>query len=146
MDERNAAKERGGGKPCGVSDDAAADRDDRAPTIRVGPNQRLVDLRDRLQILEALAIGQQDRVATAESRAQPLAVKTPDNGIRDDETPRSDAMASEQATQVVAEAFANQDGGGARPGGDVDADGVDHSALDSGVWAFGPTLPRRPGL
>src|SRR4029453_3208779 len=90
-----------------------------------------------VKFLEAAPVGQQVRAAIAERGAKPLAVKPPDGRIRDDEPPRSDAVTIEHGAEVVAEALPNQDGRGAGPGGDVNADGIDHSALDSGLSALG---------
>ncbi len=90
VNERNPAQECGGSEPRRVADHTAADGDDRASAIGVGADERLVDLRDRLQVLEALAVGKQDRVAATECALQLLAVEVPDDGTRDDEAPRSD--------------------------------------------------------
>ena len=107
--ERDAAQEGGGREPGRVADHAAADGDDRAAAIGAGADQRLVDARDRLQVLEALAVGQQDRLDAAERFLQPRAVQAPDDRARDDESPRADAVRVEQFRQPVADAVADPD-------------------------------------
>ena len=67
--QRDAAQERRGRESRRVADHAAADGDDRAAAIGAGADQRLVDARDRLQVLVALAVGKQDRLAAAERAA-----------------------------------------------------------------------------
>ena len=62
--EGDAAKEGGGREPGGVADDAAAHGHDRAAAVGPGADQRLVDARDRLKVLEALTVGQEDRFDT----------------------------------------------------------------------------------
>ena len=55
--QRDAAQERGRRKARGIANHAAAHGDDRAAAIGARANQRVVDARDRLQVLVALAVG-----------------------------------------------------------------------------------------
>ncbi len=115
---------RGGRKARGVADDAAADGNQRAAAVGAGADERFVDPRDRLQVLEALAVGDQDRLAAAERALHLRAVEAPDDGARHDEPARPDALRVEQRGQAIDDAFADQDGRRAIAGLDVDADGL----------------------
>jgi len=93
VNEGNPAQERRRRKSRRVADDPASDCDDRASSIGVGPNERLVDLRDRLQVLVALTVGKKDRVPVSEGRTQPVAMKAPHDGTRHDKASWSNAVA-----------------------------------------------------
>ena len=96
VNEGNPAQERRCRKSRRVADDSASDGDDGAPAIGVGANERLVDPRDRLQVLVALTVGKKDRIPASEGCTQLLAVKAPDDGTRHDEASWSNAVAIEQ--------------------------------------------------
>ena len=96
VNEGDPAQERRRRKSRGVADDAASDGDDGAASIGVGPNERLVDLRDRLQVLVALTVRKKDGLPASEGGTQLLAVKAPHDGTRHDEASWSDAVAIEQ--------------------------------------------------
>ena len=66
MRQRDAAQKGGRGKPGGVPDDTAPECDDGAAAVRIGADEGVVNLGDRLQVLETLAVRQQDRVDRAE--------------------------------------------------------------------------------
>jgi hypothetical protein len=87
-----------------------------------------------LQILEPLAVRKQDWITPTERRPQTIPMQTPNDRIRNDEPSRANTVAIEQTSEVLGEAVTNPDGRRPGTGVDVDADGVDHSALDSGLW------------
>ena len=123
VDQRDAAQIRGRGEPGHVADHAAAEREQRRGAIGVGANQRLVDARDILQVLEALAVGDEDRLAEAGFR-QPRSMQPPDERARDDEPPRRRLDVVEEARQPVEQAVFERDGVAARGRVDVDANHV----------------------
>ncbi len=122
--ERDPAQERRRGESGGVANDAAADGDDGAAAIGAGADQRLVDARDRLQVLVALAVGDENRVAGAERARDALAVKPPDHRARDDEALAAGAMRVEQRGRPIGDAVADPDRRRARPRVHVDANRV----------------------
>ena len=62
VDERDAAEICGRGEAGHVADDAAADRNEDGASIGVRPDQRIVDAADGLEVLEALAVSDDDRL------------------------------------------------------------------------------------
>ena len=96
--ERDAAQVAGRGEAGHVADDAAAEGDERRGAIGVGADERIVDARDRLQLLEALAVRHEDRLAEA-GADQPCAVEPPDERARHDEAARRRARLVEQRRQ-----------------------------------------------
>ena len=72
LDDRDAAQVGGRGEAGDVADHAAADRDDGGGAVGAGPDQRVVDAADRLQLFVALAVGDQDRLfAVSAANAAP---------------------------------------------------------------------------
>ena len=96
VNQRYAAQERCCRKSRSVAHDSASDGDDGAPSIGVGPDERLVDLRYRLQVLVALTVRKKDGLPASEGCTQLLAVKAPHDRTRHDEATWSDAVAIEQ--------------------------------------------------
>ena len=125
--ERDAAQVAGGGESRHVADDAAAEGDERRLAIGVGPDERLVDPRDRLQRLEALAVRHEDGLAQS-GPGEPRSVEPPDERARDHEAPRRRAGIVEQARESIEQAVAKRDGVAAGWGRDVDADRVHQRA------------------
>ena len=78
--------------------------------IGVGPDERLVNARHGRQILEPLAVGNENRFAVAKERPQLGAVEAPDGGTRNDKASRPDAMLVEQRRQPVDRAVPDPDG------------------------------------
>jgi hypothetical protein len=140
--ERDTAQEGGGGEAGGVADDTATHGDDRAPAIRAGANERFVDARDRLQRLEPLAIGDQDRLAPAQRALDLRAMEAPDGRAGDDESPRADLVGVKQPLHPVEDPFADPDRRWVRSGGDVDANrslgsGGGRAHRQSGIGGYG---------
>ena len=96
VNEGNPAQERRCRKSRGVAHDSASDCDDGAPSIGIGPNERLIDLRYRLQVLVALTVRKKDGLPASEGGTQLLAVKAPHDRTRHDEASWSNAVAIEQ--------------------------------------------------
>jgi hypothetical protein len=109
VDEGDAAEIGGRGKACGVTDNASADGDDGAASVRARADQRLVDARDRLQVLVPLAVRNQNRLRAVEGRPEPLAVEPPDDGAGDDEATSADLLRVEDFRETVSDAVADQD-------------------------------------
>ena len=95
-----------------------------APAIRVGANQRVINLCDRLEVLVPLAIREQDRLDRAQHTLQLRSVETPDRRTRHDESPCPDAVRVEKRRQLVRDAVADEDGRTGPAGGDVNAYGI----------------------
>ena len=120
MHERDASQVAGGRKTGHVAHDAAAKGDERRLAFGVRTDERLVDFRNRLQHLEALAVGHEDRLA--ESGAGELrCVKLPHQGTGDDEPPRRRSRLVEQAAQAIEDAVPNRDRVRARRRRHIDA-------------------------
>jgi hypothetical protein len=109
------------GKASRVADHAAAHGDDGAAAIGALADQRFVDARDRLQVLVALAVRDQDRLAAAERALNLRAMQAPDHRARHDEPPRADLVRVEQRRDPIGDAFADPDRGRAGARVDVDA-------------------------
>ena len=120
--ERDAAQERRRGESGRVADDAATDGDDRACAVGACANQRFVDAGDRLQVLEALAVGDEDRLRDPKGSPDLVAVEAPDRGARDDEAPSADVLRVEQRRGPVDEPVANPDRRYLRAGLHIDPD------------------------
>src|SRR6201999_542696 len=88
----------------------------------VGANQGVEYARDRLQLLEALAVRQQNRIGES-SRGQSRTVQPPDEWIGHDEPPGRRACLIEQRWQALEDTRADGYGVLAGRRGDVDADG-----------------------
>ena len=97
----------------------------RAAAIGAGADQRLVDARDRLQVLEALAVGNEDRLAAAE-RALDLRRRgsARSTGLETTKRRAPTPMRVEQRRQPIDDAVADPDRRACEPGVDVDADGL----------------------
>ena len=88
-----------------IANDAAAERNERRRTIRVGTDERVVDPRHGRELFEPFAVGNDDRLGISGS-GKPLAVETPDQRARHDEAaPRRPGFV-EQAREPVEEAVA----------------------------------------
>src|SRR6185436_18722338 len=96
--------------------DATADGNDRAAAIGARAYERFVDARDRLEVLVALAVGNQDRLGAGRDMLQLRAVQPPDHGTRDDEAPLADAVLIQQRGELLGDAVADPDCGGAGAG------------------------------
>ena len=138
MDQRNAAQEGGRGKAGRVADDAAADGDEDAAAVGVASNQRVVNLRDRLQVLVAFAVGNQDRLTGADDPLYLFAVEAPDDRARYEEPARADTLRIEDRRQPLDDPLTDQDRGCSIAGADVDADGVIGEGCVRGIDRIAP--------
>ena len=138
MDQRNAAQEGGRGKAGRVADDAAADGDEDAAAVGAASNQRVVNLRDRLQVLVAFAVGNQDRLTGADDPLYLLAVEAPDDRARYEEPPRTDTLRIEDRRQPLDDPLTDQDRGCSIAGADVNADGVIGEGCVRGIDRIAP--------
>ena len=118
----DAAQEAGRGKAGGVADDAATDGNHGAAAVGAALDERVVDARHRGQRLVALAVGDEDRL-TGDRGLDACALVTPDDWARHDKALASHAVAVEERRELLAETFADQDGGLLIRGGDVDLRG-----------------------
>ena len=107
--ERDPSEECGRSEPRGIADDSTSDGHDGAAAIGPGTNESVVDPRDGLQCLESLTVGDQDRIAAAERTRDPLAMKSPDKRIRDDEATTADVLRIEQRARAIDDAVADPD-------------------------------------
>src|SRR5262245_30883702 len=109
VNEGDATEERGGGKTGCVADHSSAYRHNRAAPVGAGANQRLVDARNRLQVLEALPVWNQDRFRRTKRPNDSLAVEAPNGGTRYDETSGADSMGIENCARAVHDSIADPD-------------------------------------
>ena len=84
VDQRDAAEVGGGRKPGHVPDHAAAKGDDRRRALGVRAHERVVDSGDRGQVLVALAVRDEDRLAL-DGPSEARTVKPPDKRARNHE-------------------------------------------------------------
>src|SRR5204862_7102227 len=86
VNEGHAAEIGGGRETRHVADHAAAERDHRRGAVGVEADEGVVDARDRRQLLEALAVGNENRLAgDGDGALQAWAMKAPHRRARDDE-------------------------------------------------------------
>jgi hypothetical protein len=109
---------------------AAAEGNDRRSPVGVRAHQRVVDARDRRQLLEALAVGHEDRFGAAQRVRELRSMQAPDERTRHDEAPLGRAQIVERAAEAFDRAVGDRDGVRAGGRGDVDADGFHHK----GEW------------
>ncbi len=112
LDDGHAAEVRGRGEPGDVADDSSAHGHDRRRAIGRGPNQRVVDPSHRRELFEAFAVGNEDRFLRGQP-FEPVGVKAPHGGIRDDEAPARRAERIDDADQARRGAIGDVDGIGA---------------------------------
>jgi hypothetical protein len=124
VDERDAAQIGGGGEARHVADDAATERNQRGRAVGIRANERVVDARDGRQLLEALAVGHEDRLGDVDRACDVRSVQPPDERARDHETPFGRAEFVEENREALDRARGNRHGVGTRRRGDVDANRI----------------------
>ncbi len=134
MHEGDAAQVGGRGEAGHVADDAAAEGDERRRAVGLRDDERVVDARDGLEVLVALAVRHEYRLGGGSARAvqrlrELWSVQPPDQRARDDEAPLRRVNIVERARKTLEGAVGNGDGVGARRRRDVEADGLHESAL-----------------
>ena len=106
--QRDAAQEARRREARHVANHAAAKGDDRRRAIGVRPQERVVDPRDGRQLLEALAVGHEDRLDAAERARELRAMEPPHERARDDEAPSGCVGAIEEPRDLVDGAVADR--------------------------------------